>query len=746
MGLRRVLLVVSTILIGVAAFARWDPVREGLNATYFTDLNWSSTPALSTVEPEPSSKNFRQAWRDAVPGNFSATWSGKLVILRGGTYTFAIESDDGSSVHVDSQLIIDNSGRHEAQRKAGTIALSRGEHDLFIKYFQAGGSSKLELSWARAGSPLTLVPSWAFVPRHAQFGRLALSVVVRRLSPMLVGIWLAIVALALLADLRQPIRLLRRSCANQPELLALSCVVAASLVLSVVGVWWGIPSEWAGDEIGPVAVLNAIEHRFSSGWFDRYPPLQMQILSVVFSPLLILQRARLSHLSEVAEFGGLLLLSRLVSIAAAAGTIVAVFRAGREAFGVREGLLAAASIALLTPFLYYAKTANPEVPYVFWFTASLVFYLRLNRTLALRDFLGFALAATLSVCTKDQAYGLYLLPSLAMVYRLWQAHRSNGSRRPVFDAITDRRLWIAGGAALVMFGIVHNIVINPRGFLAHVRDITGPGQQGYQMVEPTMPGRLALVRIVAELNQRSWGWPLWIATIVGLVLAFAEKSARRITVLLVVVVVSYYIGFINVVRYAFDRYLLPICVVEALFIGFAFDRLLRMFQRSAPRLAPAAIGVVLLYSGLYAGTVDVLMVRDGRYAAEQWLRSHHAGRLVGMMFPATVLPRLRGFDAADIRNVEDLRGAQPAFFLLNADYARAVPGNRPEAILAAGLQQQTLGYRLAFRSHTPAPWPWLPSPHPNLVGPRDEVPVLSVLTQVNPTIEIYERDAHRSAR
>jgi hypothetical protein len=193
LGLRRLLLVVSTILIGVAAFARLDPVREGLNATYFTDINWSSAPALSTVESQPSSNNFRRAWSDAVPEDFSVTWSGKLVILRGGTYTFRIDSDDGSSVYVDQQLLIDNPGRHEAQRKTGTIALSRGDHDLFIKYFQAGGPAKLELSWTSDGSPLTPIPSWAFVPRHAQFRRLAMSVVVRRLSPVLVAIWLAVV-------------------------------------------------------------------------------------------------------------------------------------------------------------------------------------------------------------------------------------------------------------------------------------------------------------------------------------------------------------------------------------------------------------------------------------------------------------------------------------------------------------------------------------------------------------------------
>ena len=46
--------------------------------------------------------------------------------------------------------------------------------------------------------------------------------------------------------------------------------------------------------------------------------------------------------------------------------------------------------------------------------------------------------------------------------------------------------------------------------------------------------------------------------------------------------VSYYIGFIDVILYNYDRYLLPICIVQALFGGVALDRFLRWRGGPAP--------------------------------------------------------------------------------------------------------------------------------------------------------------------
>jgi hypothetical protein len=251
---------------------------------------------------------------------------------------------------------------------------------------------------------------------------------------------------------------------------------------------------------------------------------------------------------------------------------------------------------------------------------------------------------------------------------------------------------------------------------------------------------MTLLGMNIDLLQRSWGWPLFVAGLGGIAVAVAETQSRRVALCLLLIAVSYYAGFIGVVRYTFDRYLLPICVIQAMFAGIAFDRFLRWPHGLLRAMAPALVAAVFAYSILYATPVDVLMVRDSRYAAEQWL-DVHAGRdhFVGTMFPPVVLPRLQRFQHGDVGTIASLRENWPSYYVLNADYARAIPADSPGAELIAGLQHETLGYRLAFRWRTPSPWPWLPGGHPDLVGPRLQGPVLSFLRDINPTIEIYER-------
>jgi hypothetical protein len=133
------------------------------------------------------------------------------------------------------------------------------------------------------------------------------------------------------------------------------------------------------------------------------------------------------------------------------------------------------------------------------------------------------------------------------------------------------------------------------------------------------------------------------------------------------------------------------------------------------------------------------MIRDSRYTVEQWLRLHaRADDLVGSAFPVAVIPRLGDFASVDLSTIEDLQRWAPRYFVLNADYARAVPADSPTGRMVAGLQGQTLGYRLAFRYRSPAPWSWLPWTHRDLAGPRLETPVASILRDVNPTIEVFQ--------
>jgi fibro-slime domain-containing protein len=733
------LLITATALLAILSIAqRLDTLPEGLHATYFSDVNWSSDPVRSVIEPRPSTDSLIDAWRAHAPETFSTTWSGSFVVLRAGMYTFATRSDDGSWVYVDGQLVVDNGGSHAAQVASGRVDLKRGVHAIFIKYFQSGGDFHFELLWASDAAPLEPMPTWALSSHQAKFSRFIVSVLLRRAWQAALWLWLLTVLAVGSAALRPFLKRWFGRLRTEPLYVVLILLVAGSCALNLAGVWWGLPSYWAGDEITPKAVLVGLAERFTGGWFDRYPPLHFYVLSAVFHPWFLLKSLGWIHVSDRAEDAALLLLSRLVSIAAGVGTLIAVFVCGAEAFNRRAGVFAAAAFALLTPFVYYAKTANPEVPYIFWFAVSLVFYVRIVHALALKDVALFSAAATLAICTKDQAYALYLAAPFVIVFRVWQSNRERHCSHPLLRAVVDVRLGLAAITVAAVLAACYKIPFNLDGFISHVRDITGPGSQPYRMAPPTLGGRLKLLELSARLDQMSWGWPLWVAGLFGIAVAVKQTGTRRAAVCLLLVAAGYYAGFIDVVLYVFDRYLLPICVVQALFAGVALDKFLRWPARLRQPWRIAFIGGVLGYTFLYAAAVDVLMIRDSRYTVEQWLHQHVGpDRLVGTMFPAYVLPRLGDFQWMDIGTIDELRLDAPAEYILNADYARAVPADTPLGHLIAGLQHETLGYRLVFRYRAPAPWSWLPAAHADLVGPRLETQVYSVLRDINPTIEIY---------
>jgi len=737
--IRLALLSFVTLLLIILALARkFDSLPEGLTATHFPDTDWSATPLPRTLDPQPSTDSIVRGWHGNPPQTFSSTWIGSFATVRPGPYTFGTVSDDGSWVYVDGRLVVENGGRHEAAAAAGTIILDRGVHEIFVKYFQAGGALDFSLLWARGDAPLEPIPSWALFPRRAEFARLLTGIVIRRAAPMALWLWFAtlvfVAALSLLRPAARAFEILRAD----RGLAALALIVTGSCVLNVIGIWWGLPSLWVGDEIIPASELTAIAQHFSNGWFDRYPPLHFELIGVVFSPWLVATSHGWIQAPDDVHLIALVLLSRFLSVAAGAGTLIATYLCGSQAFGRRAGILGAAMMALVAPFVFYSKTANVEAPYVFWFALSLIFYVRWLRSFALRDVVLLTLTATLAVCTKDQAYGLYLTMPFVMILALWQRNRAQQRSRPLARAVLDAQLWIAAAGAVVLFALVHNIVFNPSGFMAHLRDIT-TSRLGYRMVESTLTGRLELLRLTLDLSLRSWGWPLWIVTLAGVIVAFKEAKSRRVAICLALVIASYYVGFINVILYNYDRFLLPVFVVQAMFGGVALDRFLGTSTRRVQRLRLALVAGAFVYTFLYAATVDDLMVRDSRYTVERWLDAHvGADDQIGTVFPGIVQPRLGHFKKIDIGSLETLQHWTPAFFVLNADYARSAPADTPAGQLIAGLQQEKAGYRRVLRYRSPSSWPWLPAPHPDLAGPRIEAPI-SFLRDINPTMEVFER-------
>ena len=655
-------------------------------------------------------------------------WNGWIIGAPEGTYTFGIPVGGAARLAIDGRIIADGTTSLPVHLEPSPHAFDfedRGQRS----HVSAGGPASLHVTWSRDGSDLSALPPsvlFARKPRPIVLSAIAASRWCQAASEWMWVVTLVASAGALALGAWTSVRC---SIAEEVDWPTLRWVVAASFVLNIIPIWWGLPAIWPPDELMPMTWLRALEAHFSNGWFDRWPPLHYYVLTLATSPVLLLNGLGRIDFSLTPWPQVLTLIDRLVSVAAAAGTLIALSIVAARVFGRRSALFAAAIFALAVPFPYYAKTANLDVPYVFWFAVSLVFYFRLLETVRVQDAVAFAAAATLAICTKDQAYALYPLMALAIAVRAWQARRV----APVVAGLA-----VAG----VTFALCHNFVFNWRGFVSHVQFIVGPGNENYRVFEPTFSGRLGLLRLTLRLIKESWGWPITMVCAAGVVYALVVRRCAAGFALLAPVI-SYYFAFVNVILYNYDRFVLPITLVLSIFGGFAIERFVSAGRRMRTMRA-TVVGLMMAYTLLYAATIDALMLRDSRSVVRRWAAERlRPGEDIAISGPRELEPSFT-VPYLDISTRADLERLQPAYYVLSADYARAAPPETEWGQLVAALRRGGTNYRLIARVRCGSPWPWLPDAHPELVGPRPISPggnAVSVLRDINPTLEVYARGA-----
>ena len=493
---------------------------------------------------------------------------------------------------------------------------------------------------------------------------------------------------------------------------------------------WGLPSEygWAPDELTPAAVLDGLSQRFSNGWHSKYPPLHHVVLAAAYAPWL---RGAPDARRQLILFRA----GRLVSLLMAAGLVVLVYLCGRELFDPLPALFAAAVAGLSAPFAYYAKVANLDAPYLFWFCAALLAYLRLLRGQRLRHYIALAACAAAAVATKDQAYGLFVMTAPFVAGTLHRHRVAGGAPPSMLATLGDRRLVAAALTATCAILVLDNVVLNPGGFAAHVALITGPASRDFRMFDRSVGGVAALAAATARATVFTLGAPAALAAAAGLVFAAVRGRENRTLLATLVPAVSYWLTFTAVVLYLYDRFVLPIAVVLALFAGKALAE--GLARRRATVLALAA--VVVAFSALRALSVDVLMARDSRYAVEDWLKNHAAPpAVVAAVGPLEYLPRFEGLHARRLGpSLDRLRRVDPDVVVVNADFARRAEGGGSDAELYAALAGGQAGYRLVLDQPATPTLPFL-----DAAAFRGDDPgrVHSNLDKVGPEILVYARD------
>ena len=110
-------------------------------ATTFASINYRN------FLPLPFRKFIYPIKSENLPEYFGLNFSGYIKITKEDVYTFGLLSNDGSSLSIADNLVVNNDGLHGAYEKEGEIALQKGWHKIELSYFQAGGGKNLKVYW-----------------------------------------------------------------------------------------------------------------------------------------------------------------------------------------------------------------------------------------------------------------------------------------------------------------------------------------------------------------------------------------------------------------------------------------------------------------------------------------------------------------------------------------------------------------------------------------------------------------------
>ena len=308
-------------------------------------------------------------------------------------------------------------------------------------------------------------------------------------------------------------------------------------------------------------------------------------------------------------------------------------------------------------------------------------------------------------------------------------HRRDAGYR-VRELAHDGALARASVAAVVTFGLAQNLLFNFQGFSDHVRRIVGPG-----VVRASLAGHLEVV--IDAVRQLGWSlsWPGFVICLVGLAVVVRRQKLAGAWILLPIV--SYYVFFIAVIRYHYDRWFLGVLLILALFGGKLLADILASARTPWPRLAT---GVFAVYLIVYASVVDIAMMTDSRYHVEEWFeRFVPKSASVAVVGFTEYLPRLDNYTRRRrLSEDEERLGAANSDYVVTTEpiRCRAQPGTNAHAFYTK-LGAPESNYVLVLEYRTDLPLTALASDVFRTV-PCDGR-IASNLDKINPRIRVFRR-------
>ncbi|MBI4240676.1 MAG: glycosyltransferase family 39 protein [Candidatus Rokubacteria bacterium] len=415
---------------------------------------------------------------------------------------------------------------------------------------------------------------------------------------------------ATLAALPQSSKAEVEACERAPR-WAVGLVLVVAALVRVIGLSVGLSGAAVGDE--PSVVQHALA--FGSGDLNPhyyvYPAFHMYVLFALFAGYYAVGRlaglfdsaaafAR-AFLVDAAPF---YLLARVASVAAGVAAVWVLYRFARQLLGERGALLAAALLAV-NPFLVWdSHFAIADAPMVLFLSLGAWAIDRVYRWGRSRDYFWAGVVIGLGAATK-------YLPIL-MVVPLVAAHLWRGARGGRWwEALGDRRLWLAGGMVAVAFFVGSPFTVLDAGkAIAQIqtnvlKSVSGPSQN-----------RIILLKLLTD-----YGVPFLVLVGAGTWLAARRGGARERLLLLFPAV---YLTLALVRGYWATRYFSPFMPFACLLAALALVEAGRRWPRLAGGrfLALATAAVLAVPTWAVARDVRLLTRGTTREQATAWVEAN----------------------------------------------------------------------------------------------------------------------------
>ena len=437
-------------------------------------------------------------------------------------------------------------------------------------------------------------------------------------------------------------------------------IVLVFALSQLIAVGWDLPGAygWENDGIAPRDFFAGLAINLTPGQGHRYPLFHNAVIAVLCIPILLPAAlgaeewtlpALMDQILTVPVMTGCSLVAKLVGLIMACIALLVMARIARRTVSAEAGRWAAVWAATCLSFAYYGRVSNLDGPYLMWTALAIDRLLVIAETRKRRDYILFGVLAGAAVATKDQAYAGFVLPGLIYVLLLpLRSDRPFGPR-----AAHYRNTAFATLAGALSLGLLGGGLLNPTGFLARLRELTGGASHDWMSYARTPEGLLANV-IDIGLGQETFYWPWLVVGLcwVGVGIVIFNRGgegvrSRTFRLLPLCAGVSSILFFTLVVARCEHRFVLPFGFWLAYYGGVASAALLsRLASKRGPALrsAQAFLAMLVLWAAGHSLEVHLTQRGEARNEVHAYLGALDEGTVVETYGLLVHLPH---FDVSD---------------------------------------------------------------------------------------------------